>query len=101
MAIKIALGVNMSNKDSNTEERNDKKTSKDQKPVEVLEKDYFGTKDDHAEHRTISSRERLRGQLNNEVEEFLNKGGTISEIDAHVTADPPKKPGSNYGSHPI
>lgn len=58
-------------------------------------------KDDGGTERSISSRERLRGQLSCDVEAFLSGGGSISHIDPHVTADPPKKPDSNYGSRPI
>jgi len=31
----------------------------------------------------------------------LAQGGEIDHVQAHVTADPPQKPGSRYGSRPI
>lgn len=51
--------------------------------------------------RSIASRQKLRSQMENEVEAFLNSGGSISEVEPNVMADPPRKPTSNYGSRPI
>ena len=51
--------------------------------------------------RTISSKKNQRSQLQNDIAAFLKKGGQVQAIDPHVTADPPKKPESNYGSRPI
>jgi hypothetical protein len=51
--------------------------------------------------RSIASRQKLRSQMDNEIEAFLQKGGAINEIDDNVMADPPRKPTSNYGSRPI
>jgi len=42
-----------------------------------------------------------REELNRQIDEFLNNGGTISAIDMNIMADPPKKPENKYGSHPI
>lgn len=56
---------------------------------------------DTAESLTVSSKEALRRQLEEEMERFLAKGGKVQEIPPDVTADPPKKPESNYGSKPI
>ncbi len=47
------------------------------------------------------SRERVRKQLEADVEAFLSSGGEIEEVDMHVTADPPTKPVSRYGGRPI
>jgi len=66
-----------------------------------LDKELSAAKDDGADDRSISSRERLRGQLSTDVEEFLARGGKIEQVEPHVTADPPKKPDNNYGSRPI
>ena len=63
--------------------------------------EFIGSREENAESRTIASRERLRQQMSGEIEAFLNKGGKISQIDRHVTADPPQKPSSNYGERPI
>ncbi len=51
--------------------------------------------------RSIASRKKLRSKVDNEVENFLNSGGSINKIEANVMADPPRKPTSNYGSRPI
>jgi hypothetical protein len=51
--------------------------------------------------RSIASRQKLRSQVDDEVEAFLKKGGAINEIESNVMADPPRKPTSNYGSRPI
>lgn len=56
---------------------------------------------DDAETLTVSSKESLRRQLEEEMERFLAKGGRIQEIPPDVTTDPPQKPVSNYGSKPI
>lgn len=68
---------------------------------ESHDKEFSAAKDDAADDRSVSSRERLRGQLYADVEEFLSRGGKIEKVDPHVTADPPKKPDNNYGSRPI
>ena len=51
--------------------------------------------------RSLASRKKLRDKVDNEVENFLNAGGAINEIEPNVMADPPRKPTSNYGSRPI
>lgn len=56
---------------------------------------------DEAETLTVSSKEALRRQLEEEMERFLARGGRVQEIAPDVTADPPQKPVSNYGSKPI
>lgn len=57
--------------------------------------------EEFAEERSITSRQRARSQLSQEIEEFLAGGGAISEIDPEVSADPPRKPQPKYGSRPI
>lgn len=69
--------------------------------VEHLEKEFFGSRDDRAEDRTVTSRARIRDELSSQIEAFLSDGGTINQIEPNVCADPPKKPTSNYGSRPI
>jgi len=56
---------------------------------------------DEAETLTVSSKEALRRQLEEEMERFLAHGGKVQEIPPDVTTDPPQKPVSNYGSKPI
>lgn len=53
------------------------------------------------EERTVASRQKLRDEMSKEIEEFLMRGGKISQIEPNVTADPPRKPDSDYGSRPI
>ncbi|WGL15150.1 hypothetical protein PVT68_10220 [Microbulbifer bruguierae] len=57
--------------------------------------------EEFGEERSISSRQRARSQLNEEVDAFLAGGGAINEIAPDVTADPPRKPQPKYGSRPI
>lgn len=54
-----------------------------------------------AEQLTVSSKEAIRRQLEEEMARFLAKGGRIVEVPPDETADPPKKPVSSYGSKPI
>lgn len=56
---------------------------------------------DDAETLTVSSKEALRRQLEEEMERFLAQGGKIREIPPDETTDPPRKPVSSYGSKPI
>tara|TARA_B100000767_G_scaffold257378_1_gene265193 strand:- start:10069 stop:10314 length:246 start_codon:yes stop_codon:yes gene_type:complete len=62
---------------------------------------FIGSKDEHAETRNAASRQRVRSELDNEVERFLNAGGKINNIEANIMGDPPRKPESSYGSRPI
>lgn len=57
--------------------------------------------DDHLVDYSVKSREATRAALNAQIEEFLSRGGRINQVDNNVTADPPRKPTSNYGSRPI
>ena len=54
-----------------------------------------------AETLTVSSKEAIRRQLEEEMERFLARGGKIVEVPADETSDPPRKPTSSYGSKPI
>lgn len=69
--------------------------------VAAAEKAFFGSKDDHPEDRSVSSRRRIHDQVNSQVEEFLASGGCISQIAPHVTAESDDKAGASYGSRPI
>src|ERR1022692_2781738 len=53
------------------------------------------------EERTVASRQKLRDEMEKEIEEFLARGGKIDHVEPNVTADPPRKPDSDYGSRPI
>lgn len=57
--------------------------------------------EDSAEERTVASRQKLREEMAADVEAFLARGGKIAQIEPNVTADPPRKPDSDYGSRPI
>jgi hypothetical protein len=50
---------------------------------------------------SIASRQKIRDELDAQIAEFLARGGQINEVDPNVTADPPKKPTSDYGGRPI
>ncbi len=58
-------------------------------------------KEEWAEGRTVAARDPLRAQLKDEIEAFLAEGGKITQVEANLRADPPRKPTSNYGSQPI
>lgn len=51
--------------------------------------------------QSMASRERLRKQMEADVERFLSQGGKVQVIADNVMGDPPRKPQSNYGSRPI
>lgn len=69
--------------------------------MEKTEKDFFGSREDRPEDRTVTSRAKVRTELTDQIEKFLAGGGLINQIDPNVMADPPRKPTSNYGSRPI
>ena len=56
---------------------------------------------DDGSDRSVTSRAHIRSQLTDDVEAFLAQGGSITVVDPNITADPPKKPSSSYGSRPI
>lgn len=62
---------------------------------------FLGSRDEPAEERTVESRKKLRASMEAQIEEFLKKGGEIEEVPSNITADPPKKPSSEYGNRPI
>lgn len=53
------------------------------------------------DEHTIAARQKIRDELASDVEAFLARGGKIAEIEPNVTADPPKKPESDYRNRPI
>lgn len=57
--------------------------------------------EDSPDERTVASRQKLREEMASEIEAFLARGGKIAQIEPNVTADPPRKPDSDYGSRPI
>lgn len=97
------IGVSMATKNTATKKPAGKKTAKKAPldKVAAAEKAFFGSKDDNPEDRSVSSRRRIHDQVNNQVEEFLARGGCISEIAPHVTAESDDQAGASYGSRPI
>lgn len=85
-------------KQEHKENEEEQAVSKEQ--VAKIDLSGIGVRDDPAS-RTVASRQRLRDQINDDVEAFLAKGGKIDQVDASVSADPPKRPESNYGQRPI
>lgn len=69
-------------------------------PVDDVEHTSFAA-DAGAEGADLTARNRMRVQLDADVEAFLARGGKIQSVDANVMADPPKRPESNYGGQPI
>lgn len=61
----------------------------------------IATNEETAESRTIASRMKIRDKVEEDIARFLSKGGAINEIAPDVTADPPRKPESNYGARAI
>jgi SutA-like transcriptional regulator len=60
-----------------------------------------GAGEESPDERTVASRQKLREEMAAEIEAFLARGGKIAQIEPNVTADPPRKPDSDYGSRPI
>ena len=63
--------------------------------------DDFYSQFDDAVTRTVAAKAGTRTQLEDDIQSFLSQGGQVVEVDSSITADPPKKPVSNYGSRPI
>jgi len=63
--------------------------------------DEFFQQYDDAVTRTVEARSGIRTQLEEDIQKFLSQGGRVDEVGANISADPPKKPESNYGSRPI
>lgn len=78
-----------------------KKTAIKDTDADKVEKDFIGSKEDTPEDRSISSRNRYRSQLDDDIASFLASGGEIKRVERNITADPPQKPTSSYGSRPI
>jgi hypothetical protein len=66
-----------------------------------IEREFFGTHDDHPEDRTVSSRAHIRNELSDQIQAFLSRGGRINEVEPLLRADPPRKPGNDYGGRPL
>lgn len=69
--------------------------------IKAVDLDFIGSRDELADQRNSVSRRRIRSQMDDDIQAFLAQGGAIRAIAPNVTADPPKKPSSSYGSRPI
>jgi hypothetical protein len=56
---------------------------------------------DDGSDRNVAFKASARATLENDIKKFLAQGGNIEKVDAHITADPPKRPSTQYGSRPI
>ena len=65
-----------------------------------IDLEFMGSREESPD-RSVTSRNRIRDKMRSDIEDFLSHGGRINHIDPHVTADPPRKPTSNYGGRPI
>lgn len=79
--------------EAHVEESTDSELPPVEEPVQITFED--------GRDRTVSSREAERRRLEEDMKRFLSGGGQITQVDANVRMDPPKKPESNYGSRPI
>lgn len=50
---------------------------------------------------SLNAKEQIRGQIDADIAAFLSKGGSITEVEVNVSADPPTKPVSKYGGSAI
>ncbi len=69
--------------------------------LDASDMDFMGSRGDIADSRTVASRERIRRQMEEDLQAFLARGGAIQQIAPNVLADPPRKPSTAYGSRPI
>lgn len=69
--------------------------------VPPVDLEAVGNSDESVESRTIESRLKIRDKIEEDIARFLSQGGAINEIAPDVTADPPRKPESNYGARAI
>lgn len=50
---------------------------------------------------SLTAKEMERKRIQSEVEEFLSRGGQITQVESRVMTDPPKRPVTDYGGQPI
>ena len=58
-------------------------------------------KEIHSECSSQTEKNKMRSQLQDDIEMYLRNGGKVKCIDPNVRADPPRKPNSQYGNNPI
>lgn len=69
-------------------------------PAERGKREPAAVRDLAAEH-SIAARQKEREEMERQIQEFLARGGKIAQIEPNVTADPPRKPDSDYGGRAI
>lgn len=60
--------------------------------------DMASSREDAPEARSVTSRCRIRDQLNNDVNAYLAHGGAIHPAESHVRADVQRDTGGHFGS---
>jgi hypothetical protein len=55
------------------------------------------SREDAPEARSITSRCRIRDQLNHDIDAYLASGGAIHHAEDYLRSDLPRNPGSHYG----
>lgn len=79
------------------EESPEDELEEDEETVELSD----SSKSDVPEDFSIAARQRLRDELNQQVEAFLARGGQIREIPSSLNASRPKKPVSDFGDRAL
>jgi hypothetical protein len=79
--------------------------ARNHKPVlkfNSVDTEFVGSKEEESiQERSLSSRNNLRKEMQEDIDAFINQGGAVEEVPRGMRADPPRKPVSNYGSRPI
>lgn len=76
-------------------------TSEDEVDEPVVKPRKKAAAQDPLEGLSVEAKARERERLEQQIAEFMARGGRVQEIDSNVVSDPPKKPDSKYGSRPI
>lgn len=76
-------------------------TSEDEVDEPVVKPRKKAAAEDPLDGLSVEAKARERERLEQQIAEFMARGGRVQEIDSNVVSDPPKKPDSKYGSRPI
>lgn len=71
------------------------------KKKKTTNKKYLDMRDDPADSRTVAAKQRVRTELQAEIEEFLKRGGTIQHVEPHVSGESVTENKLNYGERSI
>ncbi|BCE01023.1 hypothetical protein [Marinicellulosiphila megalodicopiae] len=78
------------------------KTAETSLKFKYADTSFIGSKEEESlVERTLTSRTRLRDEMEADIEAFINGGGEIQLVAKNMRTDIPKKPQSNYGARPI